>query len=330
MRHYLPEIPPALLGKTYMLPMEDPSPHAQHPETMMPHRLFGWPDQAARRCVRFVHHPDQRQYRFEGEALNGGAPRRIRQQTRVLAAASFLEGVRRRMSGVDRPEPTDGVGLVPIFPTARELLLTRKDHLYPHRGYCGRLAFLGGGIDAHEHELWDHEGRRATVAMCREAYEEILDPELADEITCRMGYVRRFDPTCFLWNGDGTPSQGRLHLFFCVAESETQWQRWRDILVNQRGLGEGTPIMLYTDTTLRAAFERERAARVAAEQPGRSPPFPPGATLHDHPPFTPAWKRQREAEQAAGRFPLREQDFAFIAGHGAVLEQALAEHHFFG
>ncbi len=331
MRHYVPEIPPALLDRTYLLPAEDPSPHTPQAETLMPHRLFGWPDQAAGRYVRFVHHPDQRTYRFQGEEIGASAtPHRIRQQTRVLAAASFLEGARRRMSGMERRAPTDGAGLVLLFPAAREFLLTRKDHLYPHRGYCGRLALLGGGIDEHEHDLWEHEGRRATVAMCREAYEEILDPELADEITRQMGYVRRFDPTCYLWNGDGTPCPGRLHLFFSLAESEPQWDRWRDALINRSKLGEGTPIVLYTQTTLQAAFEQERAACAAAERANQPSPYPPGTILHDRPPYTAAWKRQREAEQAAGRFPLPEQDFAFIAGHGAVLEQALREHRLFG
>ncbi len=330
MRHYLPEIPHALLDRPYVLPVEEPSPHNQHSETMMPHRLFGWSDQAAGRIVHFVHHPDQRTYRFEGEEMGKETPRRIRQQTRVLATASFLEGARRRTNGTTPFEPTDGVGVVPLFPKARELLLTRKDHLYPHRGYCGRLAFLGGGIDAHEHELWDHDGRRATVAMCREVYEEILDLDVADEITRQMGYVRRFDPTCFLWSGDGTPRRGRLHLFFCLASSETQWRHWCDVLVNRHGLGEGSPLVLCTDTTLRAALEQERAARLDAERPGRAQPFPPGTTLLDRPPYTQAWKRQREAEQAAGRFPLREQDFAFIAGHGAVLEEALHEWRLYG
>ncbi len=330
MRHYLPDLPSALLDRTYLLPVGDLSPHTRQATSTTPHRLFGWPDQAAGRYVRFIRHPEDRKRRFEGEELNTPTPHRIREQTRVLAAASFLEGARRQADRTDRREPTDGVGVVPLFPPAREFLLTRKDRLYPHRGYCGRLAFLGGGIDEHEHGLWDHEGRRATVAMCREAYEEILDPDLADEITARMGYVRRFEPTCFLWNADGTPSQGRLHLFFCLAESETQWRRWCDILLNQRGLGEGTPIILCTDTTLRAAFEQERAARAAAEQPGQPAPYPPGTVLHDRPPFTEAWKRQREAERAAGRFPLPERDFAFIGGHGAVLEQALRERHFFG
>lgn len=293
------KIPESMLGKELSLPYAPITEvHLKEPSTLAVHRILGYGDQQSLRRVTFMRERDGSYAAHLSDAGDSTFTAVVREQTRVAAAASFLQGdvvhdVLRRiknfggseaavlrglledagrkllnhMNGFRHdPRPWAGVGIIPCAPDGSQFIFARKDHLHPCPWYAGRLSLIGGAMDLHEMlGDWGGEAGAAWVAMLRECYEEIRDVRTAGEVAAAVtSYHGERPARCHLSDENGAANDGFLRLFTARAPDAATWEHWLDTLAGSpERLSEAEPEVV-SHETLAAALRYDRG--VAAER----------------------------------------------------------------